>query len=715
MIKPSSFARLASCLSAALRRRPLGVIALALASVSAFAQGPDADSVAVRPAARAGGSLGAAAGTHAYEIPLFKDGFSFNQPANQWSYFFELRPNVVLAGSQFCQLNFFCSPLLKTSDGNITVTLNGTPVGSHKLGPGTANQLVQWHVELPLKYFKPSDFNELRIVSRQRTVDGPCKDTDNSGNWIRFAPGCRLHLVRTDPMRYPLNSYPFPYLDNLSVNANSVVQSHWEVPGGAQPGQVGEALGLASDWGADPKYLTYGLDIHLSQGSGRGGNTISIGGQAGGGGGAGTLDVASGGGPGNATLTIGGGGLDSIHMARKALADPSGVELMHGYNATIDHVREAPARTPTTQLGVFTFAQLGIPQVHLAGAFHQHATIYIQRPLRTDLGRESTVTIRFRHSASLNPLRSILSAYVNGIPIGSARLDADNANAGEFVARIPLSELSKNLWVVDLEAYHDLAAIDCSRVYDDVAWTVVEGSSFFELRTGQVTGYPYLDAFPYLVGRDGLAPAKVPISLSQNPTDAELSAGAVIAARAGQVNRQSFDWDVSYGSVPSSKTSGIIIATYDESSRLGGIANELLIAPTGGGHFKIDKRLDVQDSELAGGAFLQAIANPGSDTGVTYVLLGASQYAIQRFADALADPSKSVKITGQVTAITADGKTIRPYSVASPTVVNESVLVESNRYTPTMMLVMAIIVIGLILLLVWAANQFRRRPARRRA
>jgi hypothetical protein len=644
--------------------------------------------------------------THAYNIQLLANGTTFTDPTNQWSYFFEIRPGVQLTGNPYVELNYLCSPTLLQGQGSITILLNGTPIDSRKAG-GEKTPQGLWHVPLPLNLFKPS-FNELKIVSRQRSIGGPCQDDGNRSNWIRFVNGNVLHLERLDPPAFPLYSYPFPFLDPLATDA---VQSTWVLPGDAKPNLVAEMLGMASDWGRYQPNRALGIRVKSGElAAGQNvifgnlpGQSVSAVGQD-----PGYIQAYPGEGPGNSRLWITGTTDDGILAARKTLAYPEMVSQLRGMRASVGagSVDEKPQST--TRVGAFTFLDLGTHSFTMAGAWSQHATITIQRPVRVDLGRDSYINIKFRHAENLNPLRSLLTVRVNGLPVGSARLDSTNANAGIIKLRIPATELAKNLWQVDLDAYHDLAAVDCSKTYEDVAWTVIEDESSLELNTGNLNGLPYLDAFPYLVGGDGFAPRRCAISLSPTPSSSQLSLAAIVAARAAQANRQSFDWDVTYGKISVGNGSSIVIGTYDEVQRFAPIAASLLVAPDGNGGFKKNGKIRIVDDALRGGAILQAVRSPGNDHAVLYVLMGADDNALNRFSRFLADPKRAIALTGEAAVLTADGELITLKTVTDAEA-NQNRISEQDRYTPAMYGLM----IGILALLTVGAVLFARQFVKR--
>lgn len=645
--------------------------------------------------------------SYAYDIPLFREETPFTNPTNTWTYFFEVRPGVRLQPGAFVELYYNSSTTLIKGQGSLTVLVNNIPIASRKLAEGNGGP---WKVEIPLERFK-AGFNELRIVSRQRSLDGPCQDLDNLANWVRFGKQSRLHLVREDRATFPLASYPFPYLDNLETNP---VRSAWILPPQPTDKQISELLELASDWGRKETIRPLPIRVQVADAGGPAvlvGNSPSwqqpeLNGLSEGTGLLKNFSRTNAGG--SSHLLVSGNGDGGVKRARETLTHPEMVEQISGTVARIDtDPAEEPAR-PTTKIGQFTLTDLGYPSITLSGAFHQRATISIQRPIRADLGKESYIKFRFRHSASLNPLRSILSVFLNGTPIASARLDPGNANDGTITARIPVEELAKSRWVLELAAYHDLAAVDCSKTYDDVAWTVIQGESAIELVTGSLTGRPYLDAFPFMVGKNGLPPEPAIMSFSQGASETQLSVGASIAARAAQVNRTPLNWEARTNSLPDGAGSAIAIGYFNEASRFAGIANDLLVAPTDNG-FKVDPKIRLIGGSLDGAAILQAVKAPGTKDGVLYVLLAADDNALRQFAQVLNNPEKSVQMTGEVVVVTRDGRVVS-LSTVGQTQQRIEEAKEQERYTPSMNYLKGGIIGLLIAAVLGLATSFKKRP-----
>lgn len=653
-------------------------------------------------------------GMHAYNLhPLAQD-IVFTNPANQWFYYFEIRSGLdIYPKRSYFSLEYSTSQTLLAGQGSITVFLNGYPIASRVL-PIRPGDSMPWNVPLPDKYFKLG-YNEIRVSNRQKSSEAPCRDVNNAANWIKLGRNTCLHLVRQDLTTFPLMSYPFPYLDPLEDN---VVRCSWMVPRSADTATVSNMLDLASDWGR--RLPDRGLKIHVASrpdGSPHGQDVLITDDPrwckatpSGLNPGYGYLaNFSPDGKPGSSCLLIEGADADGLHAAEGATTQQEMTSQMEGTSSILTRPPVQVEPPPTTRLGSFSFTDLGLPAIHLAGAFHQKTSITIRRPLRCDLGRESYINLKFRHSASMNPLRSLISIYLNGIPIGSAKLEPENANDGVIRARIPAEELAKNFWVIDITCFHDLGAVDCSKSYDDVAWTVIEGESTFDLVTGDMIGHPYLESFPYLIPSDGRIPKSIDVALSKNTSDEELSLAAVIAGRAAQTNRIQLNWTSRMGDAATKTQSGIILGYYDEVDRFSQIQNELLVCPIGPGKFQISHKLQLLPDTLVGGAVIQAIAAPGTNSGVIYVILAQDNDAMNLVSRVLSDPTKADLVGGQCCVITKDGRVV-PLKLQGEDQSGEVKHIQQT-YTAQMKVVMAIIVVGLIVAVYWVGKQFvKKKP-----
>ncbi|OPZ84056.1 MAG: cellulose synthase regulator protein [bacterium ADurb.Bin429] len=370
-----------------------------------------------------------------YEVPIFREEQALTDPINQRSYWFKLLPGVRLTENPVLHLHYTYSETILIHQASMAVYVNAVPVAARAFA-GLSKGLVMWDVAIPRGLLRPG-FNEIRVVTRQRSIEGLCRDVDNDANWVRLAKTSTLGITRASLPQYPLNCYPFPPLDYL---ADESANGAWVLPPNPTPRDVRTMLETASDWGLREPLarITPFVTTHLP----RAGNAVVFG----------RYDqwpdlipaslpddaskpgagwLSSRGSDGAIRLVISGQDDEGVHKAARLVANPEAVEQLHLQEVAVPAGQEIASRPVVThKANYFTFATLGAPKISLNGAFHQSTSLTLPRPVRELIGRESFLKIYFRHSATLNPRRSLLTVTVNGRKVGSAPLNAANAQGG---------------------------------------------------------------------------------------------------------------------------------------------------------------------------------------------------------------------------------------------------------------------------------------------
>jgi hypothetical protein len=596
----------------------------------------------------------------------------------------------------------------------MTVSINEIPVASHDL-PTYGTLSVKWKCPIPPQYLKAGQ-NYISVNTRQRSIDPigvPCQDEDNAGNWLRFEKTSAFYIKRRELGTYSIVNYPFPYFDHLATNP---VQATLVVSPDATDSVLSAMLDLASDVGYKtelPMSMRVRADGQLDPGR----QSVFVGLT-------GTIPY-----PSNVPLNSGigavsafdAGGKPQLSIIGKDAAGLSGmmnavssddlVPQMEGTTVVLaDKIESDQSPGLRARLGSFPFSDLNIPPILLSGGFHHHQTLTVMRPIRTDLGRDSEIRIHFRHSASLNPLRSLFTIYMNGIPIASGRLDPSNANGGIVTAVIPIDQLHHSRWIFDFDVYHDLGSADCSKTYEDVAWTVIEPDSAIELKPGLLPGHPYLEDFPYLIPKTGETPASTAMLLSAHPSDIQYSLAASLAARAAQTNGLPVKFDVVRGEIPTSlpSVSAVIIGYYSEADRFAGLQNILLAAPGPRNEILIQRSLRLLHAPLRDGVLVQAVNSPTSTNGVYYVVLAPDDDALARFNHFLSSPKAKDLLAGQVLLYTRDGRALQ-LDVTTNTDRAGEEAIEDNRSNSTMTMIKYGIGALLVIFIIWVGMQFRKK------
>jgi hypothetical protein len=301
--------------------------------------------------------------------------------------------------------------------------------------------------------------------------------------------------------------------------------------------------------------------------------------------------------------------------------------------------------------------------------------------------------------------------YINNIAVGSAALDPANSNGGTLTVRVPTSELGKNRWVLDIACYHELGAVDCAKLFGDVAWTVIDGDSTVTFGPGRMPAWPTVAGFPYLVptgeGRIG-----VTMWLPKTPTDQQLTTAAMIAARAAQVNPLPIEWTVVMGDTlegDARKQSIIIIGSGGDTGRFADMG-KLPVCPSTSGAYVIKNTLNLLPAAMRDAAIIQAGPSPWRKDRIVYAVLADSDEALARLCATLAMPTIGSRLDGDVCLVTSEGKDIMLDSVTKEER-ERSVTAEADRYNWPMVLVMGVIALGVFSFFAWVARQFRRRPS----
>ena len=255
----------------------------------------------------------------------------------------------------------------------------------------------------------------------------------------------------------------------------------------------------------------------------------------------------------------------------------------------------------------------------------------------------------------------------------------------------------------------------CDKRYDETAWTVIDDASFLQLQPGSVSGYPYLDAFPYLLDSYTQRAQSVTCWLPDHPTDAELTTAAVIAARAGQVNHVPLHWRVLLGETPTpfdAADSVILIGLTSERARWAAALSALRIQPIDAAHFTVAPDLPILADSLGGTTLAQAVAVPGKRTDVLYALLAPDDAGLERFCQVLLDPSRGDDVAQSVCVLAGDN-TMHVYPAQSAAELARSLVTERQRYTRPMLVLFGCIILAIIWGLFAFIRQFyRRRPSR---
>ena len=141
------------------------------------------------------------------------------------------RPQNWQVNSAKLVVRFQHSPSLLPDRSNLTLRVNDTSIGSVKLDRPNS-QVAQATFAIPKDLIQ--DYNEISMLAEQQTSE-TCTNSADPTLWTEILPDSKiLFEYRPQPVQLNFSRYPFPFLDNLSLDTNQLtylqpqtVSSNW--------------------------------------------------------------------------------------------------------------------------------------------------------------------------------------------------------------------------------------------------------------------------------------------------------------------------------------------------------------------------------------------------------------------------------------------------------------------------------------------------------
>lgn len=584
-------------------------------------------------------------GTEVYNVKMFPDDVLLNSPINDYYYWLEIKPGIILHKA-LIDIWYSCSDTIIKEVSSLTVSVNGRPLASTHIGKegDSPNRIT---ASVPLELLQEG-INEIKITTTQRSIEKTCQDVDNKANWVVLHKSSVIHLEGTGK-KAALRDYPYPFINHLSL---SPVNAVWVLPSGPDRETIEAMLNLAADWGyklrggnlqnlrvitgeANQEQNQILVSVLKEEGK-RGEGYLK-------------LDYDAG----FCRLTVGGSDAEGLKKAAAFLSSDfikqaEGDELKAG-----EYVKKSVSQQDNREKRSITLKDLGYGEITLTGAFHQRTMITVKRPPGWTVGTGSYVELYFRHSTLLNPARSAVTVYINGRPLKSMALNAGNAEKGVLKVQIPEDELDKSVWNIEFAFYHDIGMADCSKKYEEIAWSVIEKDTRVYLTSGRNRAVARWADFPNFNLRLNETCA---LWLPAQPSDFELTLAFLLAARMGQVYGPDLNWKVYLGEkgICAEEKNLLVITRHNDINAWKKDINDLAFYKDEKGHLKADERFIIPSDYIAKSAVAQVIT--GSSGGITYFLSAPNTNSVENLVSIFADPQDMFKLTEEVVIISPDAK-----------------------------------------------------------
>lgn len=410
--------------------------------------------------------------------------------------------------NSFLNLVFTQSQLTITDESTLTIQVNGISIYSMRL-TGKNNYNEQLKVPIRASLLKIGD-NKITIETHRRIGDDLCADDANSANWIEFSKDSFMHLNYTNiASKFDLNEFPYPFIDNTVLdNTINIVTPN--KPTDSTVAAAMELSGYLGHYGGSTNtkinFNTFKSTKDLVQG-----NVIFL---------ANVNNL-----PKNISSLLTKNELEACKTEPliKNIENPYNknynmlliVGNDSGMTKAVKFLDNKTLLSETNQNSIFlnddikvedvqdkstsnllSFKSLGYGNVTLKGPLLQIANYDLEIPPNKLVKAGATLNLKFRYAKSLDFNRSLVTAYINNIPIGSKALTEQNADNDTVSFTIPMDIRESNNYNIRIEFNLDIKAKECAARDNKNPWAFISNESYLDLPS-ETREYYSFSSYPY--------------------------------------------------------------------------------------------------------------------------------------------------------------------------------------------------------------------------
>ncbi len=586
-----------------------------------------------------------------YNMSICREDVLLNLPLNRFSYWFYISEGVNLTNNCYLNLIYSYSKTLISDLSLITIYLNGYPIMSKNVVEPNKN-LVNIKLKLPISKIKKG-YNEITISTRQRSIEGMCKDLDNDSNWILLHNNSILHLETIDKP-YKISYFPYPFIDPLK--SENICNFVFYLPKSFDNDELEVLFYLANNLALIERYKNLSYNVSFDNPFERKNeNQILIGrinkweslkkedfirsleeND-------GLVYISN---KDSLRLYVTGKG-EGIWKAAEYIINEKQIKLSEKNPVIIKTLKEKKYLKDSKN--TIKLIDLGFKNLVITGSYHQSSSFLVKSPMGFDkIDKGSFIELHFSHSPALDE-KSILTVYINGVPVKSESLNGKNLENGRLKVFFPESEFDKKEWLIDIKVYHNLRNVDCDKRFDEVAWTKIDGSSLIHFVKNNEEEYPNLKNL--FRGN----PKDIYIWLGEKINSYEITSLATLIGKIGQNMGERYSFRVLNGKNIDenlvSKKDIIFIGKFND-NRIEDIENYLWIIPYEE-RFRLKKELNIYIDGFNTDIIFQSNYSPFK--GKLYSIFYAEKDSLLRLNSFLNRVENINKINGQITLITKLG------------------------------------------------------------
>lgn len=646
------------------------------------------------------------------------DTFSFNVDKN-WS-----------ASQCYLNLVFTQSQLLNKNQDTITILINNQPVYSANIS-GKLGYKENIKVAIPIDKICTGS-NEIKIKTYKTITTLPCADDVNPSNWITIHKESTVHLdFKDNTNSSTIKSYPSPFMKNLDGTlTNSIIL----LPDNTSDAETTGAMLITANFGQRRSFDNVNVNIDVYKNSlselknnkdiiyiGRKDDTpaellakltpselksadsnaiIKY--------------VISPYNKDKKLLLIISNNAENLVRACKLL---SSSDLMSQFNVNTITVNSSmdvlDIKTPSKDL--YSFLDMGYGDTNLQGLFKQESTYNVSISNNKLIEDTAKVSIKMRYSQNLDFNRSLMTVYINDIPIGSKRLSAANSNDDSVEFKLPSTVRSMSNYNITVSFDLEQKDVLCKLGQGSSPWFFVSNQSYIYLPSKASKDYS-LENYPSPFISNGSF-NDLTVVIPDNPTLKELNYLANILAFEGhslKLNTGSLTVIKSSQFDKTKYTGNIIVFGLPADNKLIKTLNSSLNIKFNSSYtsFLSNTKMNLLDGYSSNLASLQMITSPYNAKSTIMVITAIKEEDLALAANYLTDFDLVKTLIGDGTVIDRDGNIKHGYyNIKDPTIIDatSSNISTISSNTKSLFVFISFIVIFLIVIMTLIIKSYKRK------
>ena len=392
----------------------------------------------------------------------------------------------------YFNLVFTQSELLQEEYSTLTVSINGMPQYSMNLAD---KKSYKESINIPIhNEYITKGYNSVKVQLYRRLSEKPCIDDTSAGNWLILHKDSFVHIDFEDKISSnTIEEYPFPFMKASDENpVNSIIL----LPDNFDKSEATASMIIAGSFGSQRKFDNIDMKVFkVSDGIekaesndvifiGKKDNTPEVI--------LNTLnqdelnllqnsavikEVESPYNKDKKIMAIVSNNAEYLIKASKLLCNKDLLKQVKNNSIIVD--KDMNISTVIKDKGDnITLQDLGYENITLEGLFRQQTTIGVSLPKNRIIKDTSKIVLNCRYSKNIDFQKSLMTVYINDIPIGSKALSIDKSDDDKMEINIPEEVKKSNYYEIKVTFDLEQKDVFCSLRQENMPWAHIANSSY---------------------------------------------------------------------------------------------------------------------------------------------------------------------------------------------------------------------------------------------